>query len=152
MVYGEKEITILVDQCIPTKERIKARRPDLVIRMIKEKTIIIMEVACAWEPIVKRREAQEKAKYGELAADLANQWPGYTIRNTPVVMGTLGLVTGARKALLGTRLWGREGSEEVGTRSADKCTVLCSTNIEKASQSELRTIMEKEKRKINTGT
>ena len=104
-VYGGKDITILVDQCIPTKEKIEARRPDLVIRMQGKKTIIIMEVACAWEPIVKGREAQKKAKYGELAADLANQWPGYTIRNIPVVIGTLGIVVGARKALLSTRLW-----------------------------------------------
>ena len=104
-VYGEKGTTILVDQCIPTKEEMGARRPDLVVRMPEKRTIIIMEVACAWEPIVKTREAQKKAKYGELAADLANQWPGYTIRNIPVVIGTLGLVAGARKALLGARLW-----------------------------------------------
>ncbi len=104
-VYGRREVTILVDQCIPTKEKIEARRPDLVIKMQDTKTIIILEVACAWEPIVKGREAQKKAKYGELAADPANQWPRYTIQNIPVVMGTLGMVVEARKAILSTRLW-----------------------------------------------
>ena len=60
VVYGEKDTTILVYQCIPTKEEIGARRPGLVVRMPGKRTIIIMEVACAWEPIVKRREAQKR--------------------------------------------------------------------------------------------
>ncbi len=51
-----------VDQYIPTKGQIEARRPDLVIRMPGERKITILEVACAWEPLVKEREAQKKAK------------------------------------------------------------------------------------------
>ena len=83
------------DQCIPTKERIEARRPDLAIRLLDPKKIIILEVACAWEPIVTEREAKKKVKYRELAAELANQWPGYTVQNAAVGIGTLGLVVGA---------------------------------------------------------
>ena len=44
-------------------------------------------------------------KYCELAADLENQWQGYRVTNVPIVTGTLGLVVGMRKALLGTGLW-----------------------------------------------
>ncbi len=56
-VYWDERAVILVDQCIPTKGRIEARRPDLVIRLPERKKIVILEVACAWEPLVKEREA-----------------------------------------------------------------------------------------------
>ncbi len=69
-VYGGERATILVDQCIPTKGQIEARRPDLLIRMPGERKITILEVACAWKPLVKEQEAQKKAKYRELAAEV----------------------------------------------------------------------------------
>ena len=78
-MYWITKAVILVNQCIPTKDHIVARRPDLIIRLLELKKIVIQEVACAWETIVKEREAQKKAKYLELVADLANQWPGYTV-------------------------------------------------------------------------
>ena len=56
-----------------------------------KRTIIIVEVACAWDPIVAEREAQKRSKYKELAGDLAHQWPQYRVTNFHVVIGTLGL-------------------------------------------------------------
>ncbi len=142
-VYGEKDTTILVDQCIPTKEEIGARRPDLVVRMPGKRTIIIMEVACAWEPIVKRREAQKKGKiwrahsrpgkpmarlfYPEHTGSNWDTWPsGWSQEGAP------------RRTPMG-----RKGCEEAGTRPADQGAMLCSENIEKTSQSESRSMREK---------
>ena len=93
------------------RERIEARRPHLLIRTQNPKTIINLEVAFAWEPIVKKREAQKKAKYRELAADLANQWPGYTIQNALVVIGTLGLVIGQEMRPYADS-WGKKRTRE----------------------------------------
>ena len=55
--------------------------------------------------ISKGARCPEKAKYRELAADIANQWPGYTVWNAAVVIGTLGLVVRTRKEILTTGLW-----------------------------------------------
>ena len=71
-VYEGEMATILVDQCIPTKGHFAAIRPDLMVSIYSTKTIIILEVACAWDPNVAEREAQKKPKYRELAADLAH--------------------------------------------------------------------------------
>ena len=45
-------------------------------RLLEPEKIFIQEVASAWKSIVKDRVAQKKAKYRELAADLANQLSG----------------------------------------------------------------------------
>ena len=47
-VYGGEKAVILVDQCIPTKGRIEAQRPDLVIRMSERKKIIILVLGSHW--------------------------------------------------------------------------------------------------------
>ncbi len=91
-VWGPKGKQILVDQLIPTKRLIKERKPDLIVKLAKEKRVAIMEVACATEIIVEKREQQKLQKYQELAADMAKQMPGFTIRVTPVVIGNLGLI------------------------------------------------------------
>ncbi len=49
-------------------------------------------MACPLDHLVQRREAEKKVKYQELAADLANQWQGYRVTVTPVVLGSLGLI------------------------------------------------------------
>ena len=56
-------------------------------------------MACAWEPIVGKREKEKKCKYGELAADLAKQNQGYWVDVVPVVIGDLGLVEGLAGAV-----------------------------------------------------
>ena len=98
----------MVDQCLPTKSQLMARRPDLVVRERKNKRITIVEVACAWEPLVEAGEAQKRSKYRELAADLVQQWPHFTVTNFPAEVGTLGLICGMRKALRSTGLWDEE--------------------------------------------
>lgn len=98
-VMGTRETLMLIDLCIPTSRYLKERRPDLLVRLQKEKRIVIMEVAVAWEPIVSEREKEKRAKYDDLAADLAKQWPGYKIVIVPVVIGDLGLIRNLRKFL-----------------------------------------------------
>ena len=68
------------------------------------RSIIILEVACAWEPAVDVKEVQKRSKW-ELTADLAHQWPQYRVTNSPVVIGTLGFLVGLKKALLGMGQW-----------------------------------------------
>lgn len=71
-VMGTEERKVLVDRRVPT-------RPDMVVRLNGEKKIVIFEVACAWKPGVEGRELEKKAKYQNLAADLAKVWKGYRV-------------------------------------------------------------------------
>ena len=56
------------------------------------KVLVIFEMACAWEPLVLEREREKEAKYAELAADLASQFPGWKVELAPLVIGDLGSV------------------------------------------------------------
>ncbi len=127
-VYEGNGVVIMVAQCLPTRDHLMARRPDLVVRELNSKKITIMEVACTWEPLVEARETQKRSKYRELAADLAHQWPHFTVTNFPVVIGTLGLIRGVRNTLLGTGLWD-EGEVRVITRALQTSVLNNSTRI-----------------------
>ena len=123
-VYGTEERRVLVDQNCPTMEQMEHTRPDLVLRLAKEKRIHIMDVACSWEPRVTEREKEKKEKYQPLAADLAKQWQGYKVTVTPVVMGTLGLVTKMREDLRKTNIFSKQAAEKFAAEAQRE--VVCS--------------------------
>ncbi len=50
-----KDKAVLVNLCVPTNLTIK-ERSDLTVRLLKEKKIVIFEVACTWDPKVEKRE------------------------------------------------------------------------------------------------
>ena len=79
--------------------------PDLLVRLVAEKWLVILEVACAWDPLIASRELEKQAKYQDLAADLARQNPGFTVRVVPVVIGDLGTVGQLRQHLRGSQLF-----------------------------------------------
>ncbi len=112
-VAGTGETKILIDQEIPTDRAIKHRRPDLVVRVGKEKRVVIYEVACAWDPLVKEREDEKKAKYQELADDLAKQCPGYKVTVVPVVLDDLGTIKGLKRHLTKNGLLSKSETEAV---------------------------------------
>ena len=95
-VYTRNRIT--VDQLVCTARPCSHRRPDLLIRQAKERRIIIMEVACAWDPLVSAREKEQADKYDRLAADLAQHW-GYRVIVASIVIGDLGTIVGLRRNL-----------------------------------------------------
>ncbi len=73
LVVENEDWKLKVDVSVPTDEQMSGRRPDLVIDAKKLKSMCILEVACAWEPLIKEREEEKRRKYQGLAADLANQ-------------------------------------------------------------------------------
>ncbi len=98
-IMTAKDKTVLVDLCVPTDRAITARRPDLIVRQVKEKKITIFEVACSWDPKVEKREREKYAKYADPAADLAKQWEGFRVTVVPVVIGDLGLIRNMRRQI-----------------------------------------------------
>ena len=89
-VYGTECITVKVDQVSPTDRVVPDSRPNLVVRDQGRRELVILEVACAWEPLIMECGREKRCKYQELAADLARQYPGYRITVVPVVLGELG--------------------------------------------------------------
>ena len=67
---------VMVDQVCPTDRVVTEARPDMVVRLTEAKRLLILEVACAWEPLITAREMEKRGKYQNLAADLARQNPG----------------------------------------------------------------------------
>ena len=91
--YGPAgEFEVAVDQLCPTKGTIAERRPDVLIRNFRSGRVTIMEVAAAYESCLETSEAEKRAKYQTLAADLAGQESGWRVRCVPVVVGDLGTV------------------------------------------------------------
>ena len=58
-VMGTHQQKNLIDQTLPMDQTVVHTRPDLVVRLIREKKIYIFEVACAWEPLVQAREKEK---------------------------------------------------------------------------------------------
>ena len=52
-VLGTKRKQVKVDQVIPTDRWISECRPDLLVRWARKMTVAILDVACAWDPIIE---------------------------------------------------------------------------------------------------
>ena len=81
-----------LDLTHPTDQRTEAHRPDLVLTIHDRREIWILEVACAWEPLILEREDEKRRKYQQLAAGLGQQYPLYCVRVMPLVVGDLGVI------------------------------------------------------------
>ncbi len=104
-VIENSELKITIDVSIPTDRSITERRPDLVIDLKRECRALILEVACAWEPLILEREREKRGKYEELARDLATQLSGWRTQVFPLVVGDLGSLGSFRKELEATGLF-----------------------------------------------
>ena len=118
------EAKLLVDLTIPTDRQLEERRPDLVLFLKRQRKIVVLEVAVAWEPLVVERERQKADKYQDLAADLATQHPGWRVDVVPMVAGTLGTLCGLKSNLCGLDLF--TGKEATKLCKEIQFEVLCS--------------------------
>ena len=59
-VLEGKDVKLVIDVSVPTDRQLSATRPDLVVYSWRTKHIFILEVACAWEPLVHARQGERK--------------------------------------------------------------------------------------------
>ena len=123
-VMENSKVKVTVDVSVPTDRELTERRPDLIVYDRSVKRISILEVAVAWEPLIKERELEKRGKYLSLARDLANQWPGWSTKVFPVVVGGLGSLCGLRSELDGLGFLTRRDIDRLGT--ACRFESLCS--------------------------
>ena len=129
-VFGTDETMVMVDQVCPTDRVVTEARPDMVVRVTNEKRLLILEVACAWEPLIAEREREKRGKYQDLAADSARQNPGYQTRVVPVVIGDLGTVGQLRQHLRDSKLMDRTDVDGL-VRSLQRKTLCGTTKLMK---------------------
>ncbi len=106
--FGDtSDVFVEVDTLQTTSGTIKHRRPDLVIRNVHDKTITLLEVAVAWEPLILEREDEKRAKYEAPARDIGRRKPTpiTQIIVRPLVIGDRGTVTHAKQELLEMGIW-----------------------------------------------
>lgn len=89
---GTRQNRLMVDLTLATDKGMTERRPDLVVALKRQKRLVVLEVAVAWEPGVSERFQEKADKYRGLGADLANTYKNYAVTTIPVVMGSMGLV------------------------------------------------------------
>jgi len=93
---------------VPTDADIRARRPDLILHIKDTKKIWILDVACAWERLIKEREGEKRGKYGPLAANMGKRKLGWHVEVGALVIGTLGTVHSLMSQLALLQLWSKD--------------------------------------------
>ena len=93
-----------VNVSVPTGRQLSATRPDLIVYSWRTKCIFILEVACAWEPLIIVREKEKRVKYSEFARDLATQHRGWKVSVHPLVVGDFASLAGFRDEFWATHL------------------------------------------------
>ena len=91
---------VIYDQIIATDRPIACNRPDILIKDIERKKIIVIDISCPCDTNVRKKELEKIAKYGELKVELQKMW-GMECEVLPVVVGGLGAVTKNLKDYLG---------------------------------------------------
>ena len=64
--YEEGDVTVLWNQAVHNDRKVRANRPDIIIKNKKEKTCTLIDVAIPAGRNVVQKEAEEKLKYKSL--------------------------------------------------------------------------------------
>ena len=91
VVAENKDITILWDMPIHTDREIKANRPDIVIRLKKEKISLLIDISVPSDRNTSLKVAEKLGKYKDLEIEISRMWDTKTF-TIPVIIGALGLV------------------------------------------------------------
>ena len=81
----------IYDQVITTDRPVGANRPDLIVRDIAKKKVLIVDVSCPCDLNVEKKELEKVSKYAGLKVELQRMW-GVSCEVVPVVIVSLGAV------------------------------------------------------------
>ena len=88
-------------------------------------------MACFLDRLIAEREQEKRAKYQELAADLAVQWNS-AITVIPVVLGNLGRLVGLRHHLTRANLFEEKDHQPANSNDAERDAVWVHPTPQKA--------------------
>jgi len=73
------------------RQRVTANRPDIIIKIKKEKTCTLIDVAIPADRNVVQKEAEKKLKYRSLCIEIQGMWD-LKCTIVPVIIGATGIV------------------------------------------------------------
>lgn len=85
-------VEVVYDQVIATDRPLGANRPDIIVRDLKKKEVLILDVACPCDTNVEKKENEKLSKYAGLKTELQRMW-GAKCTVIPIVIGGLGAVS-----------------------------------------------------------
>jgi hypothetical protein len=92
---------VLWNQRIQTDRDILAKRPDIIIKSMKDKTCLLIDVVIPSDRNVIQKESENKLKYKNLSIEIQRIWNmKYFV--IPIIIGATGIVTKGLKKYLET--------------------------------------------------
>jgi hypothetical protein len=86
------DITVLWNQGIQTDREVLANRPDMIIKNMKDKICLLIDVAIPSDRNVIQTKPKKKLKYKNLSTEIQRMWNmKYFV--IPVIIGATGIVT-----------------------------------------------------------
>jgi hypothetical protein len=95
-------MTVLWNQGIQTDREVVANRPDIIIKNMKDKICLLIDVAIPWNRNVIEKESKKKLKYKNLSIEIQRMW-NMKCFVLPVIIGATGIVSEGLKKNLETK-------------------------------------------------
>ena len=92
VIYANSDVTILYNHLVHTDRCIPANRPDIIIKDMKSKRCLLIDVSVPADKNVISKEAEKRLKYRDLSIEISRMWQMKTYV-VPVVVGALGAVS-----------------------------------------------------------
>jgi hypothetical protein len=98
-VCQHEDITVLWNQGVQTDREVLANRPDIIIKNMKYKICLLIDVAIPSDRNVIQKESEKKLKYKNLSIEIQRMW-NMKCFVIPVIIAVTGIVTiGLKKNL-----------------------------------------------------
>ena len=89
-VFENEQGKLIWDFEFNLRKTTTARRPDLILEDKRQKRILICDMTCPQQRNIETKRMEKLIKYRQLAFEMRERRPGYTIEVVPIVIGALG--------------------------------------------------------------
>ena len=90
VVEGDN-VTLLWDSPIRTDRTIQANRPDIIVKDLKEKTCLLIDMSIPTDHNIPAKEFDKLSKYRDLEIEIQRMWK-LTTSTVPVIAGALSMI------------------------------------------------------------
>lgn len=121
-ITTKDHITIYWDCPIHTDRKIKANRPDIIIKDTESKTAQLIDMSVPSDRNICLKNGEKKQKYKGLEIEISRSW-GVKTETIPIIVGALGTIKNGMKDNV------KKISEKIDLRTLQKIVLLGSAHI-----------------------